>query len=464
MRKGLISVVLLLCVNVCLSVAADETANKAQVKPYWLKTNYSGNWQGKTGFVGQSNKWHDQGSASQVQSIEEACKEASRRVAEFFSVRVQSSVKSQLNVAGEQYLARFEDSANIESDITLEGINRSDTYTESFAEGYLISFCLIELTTTQINQTKARLQAEQQALDNLIAQTVEQIVNNQFERAQLSIAQLKNKQASEELVKDLTGLLEEQQKKALRVDLTFSRLDYGIGDYLSFTIASNQNAYIYVFLEGGKSTKLIFPSPSSNANLLIKSEPLQYPLKVQVREGEAFRFPKSQTSEYLLRVIARTEQQAIHFLHSSFNGYSVANDYSYQQYISECRLAATCKEMLHKVKVESASKQLLVASYNVKVNGQYSKAQRAQLRNVLKQQRIEFTKTGKDLLVEAQIDSAFSDRLKAQMYIITARLYELEKSGERNLLSRSKVTGLMDNKKLPILLEKLYQKLLKKAQ
>lgn len=432
-------------------------------KPYWLKPNYSGTWQGKTGFVGQSNKWNDQSSSSQVQSVEEACKEASRRVAEFFSVRVQSSVKSQLDVVGEQYQGRFEQSANMQTDITLEGIKRSDSYTENYTQGYLISYCLIELSSAQINQTKARLQALQQALDALIKESVKQINNQQFEQAKLTIAQLKDKGASEGLIADLTLLLEEQQKKALRVDLTFKQASYNIGDYLSFVIASNQNAYVYLFLEGGKSTRLLFPSPGSNANLVIASEPLQYPLAQQVREGEAFRFPKGKNRQYQLRLIAATEQQPITFLNSSFNGYFVDNSYNYQQYLADCRLSSTCKELIQPVLFDTSKQQLVVASYDVKVNGQYSKRQRNQLRNVLKQQRMSFAKEGKKLLVEAQVDSAYSDRLKAQMYIISGKLFEVEAGGERNLLSRSKVTGLMDDKKLPGLLERLYQKLVKKV-
>lgn len=433
-------------------------------KPFWLQEEFSGKRGGKTGFVGQSKKWNSSDPASKLSSIDEACKEASHQVAQFFRVRVQSNIKSQLEVTGKQYYSRFEKSADLQSNITLEGISRSDTFTQVNQEGsYLISYCLIELTDGQIQQTRSRLESEQQEIDNLISLTIEQISKHEFERAKLTMVKLKNQSVSDTLVDDLQLLLEEQQKQALSADLTLNKAKFGIGDYLSFAVASNQDAYVYVFLEGFKTTKLLFPSPQSSFNLVVPNEPLKYPLKTQITEGEAFRVPKSKASSYQLRMVAATEPQVMNFLNNSFTGYSVSDEQSYQHYLADCNLSLRCKVMDYEVSLATGKESFEVASYKVLVDGKSSSKEKTKLKKALRKNNITITNQGKKLMVEITVDVAYSERVKADIYIISGDLLQLSDSGEWDSISHARVTGLHDEKKRSPLISKLYDKLIKKA-
>lgn len=438
--------------------------NNALTKPYWLQDAYSGMHGGKTGFVGQSKKWNSNDPSAKLSSTDEACKEASHQVAQFFRVRVQSNIKSQLEVTGNQYFSRFEKSADLQSNITLEGINRADTFTQVNEEGsYLISYCLIELTDGKIQQTRARLEREQQEIDTLISLTIEQVSSNDFDRAKLTMAQLKNHNVSKTLIADLQLLLEEQQKKALRADLTLNKSRFGVGEYLSFAVASNQDAYIYVFLEGFRTTKLLFPSPQSSFNLVLPNEPLKYPLSTQIKEGEAFRVPKSKAKSYQLRMVAATEPQIMNFLNTSFTGYSVSDEQNYQQYLADCSLSLRCKVADYEVNLATGSSSFEASSYKVLVNGKSSSKEKAMLKKALRKNNITLTNSGKKLMVEITIDVAYSERIKADMYIISGELLEKSRSGEWDSISRTRVTGLHDDKKRASLMNKLYDKLLKKA-
>lgn len=457
-----LSVFLALGLYSSVAIAADGSGIEA--KPYWLQNSYSGTQNGKIGFVGQSKNWTRQGATGHLDSVEDACKDASRQVAEYFSLRVQSSVKSETEVAGAQFFSHFKQSAAMQSDIKLEGIGRSDTYTvENIEENYLQSYCLIELTTQQVAQTKARLQKEQQKIDDLVQLIIKQMGESEFDKAELSIAQLKNLNVKKALIEDLALLLDEQKKKALRVDLSQSKSSFSMGENLSFTVASNQNAYIYVFLEGSKSTKLLFPSPQNGFNLLDSGKPLRYPLQSQIQEGEAFRIPETQADKFQLRLVAATEPQHINFLKTSFTGYYVSQEHSYQQYLADCGLSPVCKVYDYEVNLDKTADRLSVSGYKVKVNGKYSKKYNADVKYALKNNSVSLNKKGKKILVDITVDVAYSKRIQADMYIVSGTLFEIERGNELSQISRTKVTGVHDKNRLPSLIRKLNDKLIKKA-
>lgn len=459
-----ISFILLWLVSLSLSPtvgAAKKSSEKTT--PYWLLDSYSGGSKAKTGFVGQSKKWSTQDAANQVRSIDEACKDASRQVAEFFSVRIESSVNSQLSVSGNEYFSRFEQNATIQSNVELEGINRSDTFTQYFdKQGYILSYCLIELTSTQINKTKKKLEKEQQKIDHLTAKIIEQLTENNFDLAKLSMAQLKSLNVDNGLIIDLENLLEELQEKDLRATLNLSKNAFRVGEYLSFTLASNNEAYVYVFLEGARNTRMLFPSPQSSFNLLVANEPLSYPLKVQVTEGEAYRLPKTTAENLRLRLVASVNPLNVDFLITSFSGYSISEEHSYHQFITDCELSTLCKVDAYEVEKETSS-QLKVSSYIVKVNGKSSSKYKSNFKQALRKQGVTLVKSGKKVIADVTIDVAYSKRVDANIYVLSGELLQADKNGEMNRLSRSRVTGIHDDKRLSALMDKLHNNLIKKA-
>ncbi len=440
-------------------VSAEEDPSE---KPKWAMDSFVQ----KNSFIGRSKRWSASDPYASVSSIDDACNDGLTQVAEYFSVEVQSKVKSNMTVAGEQFQSRFEQLTTTESSITLTGINRNDTYLEYSNEGREVqAYCLYTLSTQQLAKIKATLEQEQQELDQQVGKIIEQVINGEFDRARLQIAVLRNnRKVSESLPNELELLLTEQEEKSLTVFTNLTKTQFSVGEHLSAKISSNQNAYVYLFLEGRKVPLLLFPSPQSTYNYISKEQVLSYPLKSQINENEVFRVSPKQRNALTLKVVTSIEPISMAFITESFTGYSVSDSVGYQQFISDCLLIQTCVIEDKQILIDIESSQLKVASYQVLMNGKTSSKEKRRIKQVLRSQHIEVTKSGSAIVFEVSTEKVFSNRLNADIYVITGELYAKERNGDEKRLSRHKVTGVYASNKLDSYLEKLYQSLVKKAK
>ena len=431
-------------------------------KPKWAMDSYVQ----KNSFIGRSKRWSANDPYASVSSIDDACNDGLTQVAEYFSVEVKSKVKSNITVSGEQFQSRFEQLSTSESNIKLSGINRSDTYLEYTNERQEVqAYCLYQLSSRQLATIKATLEQEQLQLDKQVSTIIEQVINGEFDRARLQIAVLRNnRNVSEGLPAELELLLTEQEEKSLRVFTHLTKTHFSVGEHLSAKISSNQNAYVYLFLEGRKVPLLLFPSPQSTYNYINKEQVLSYPLKSQINENEVFRVSPKQRDALTLKVITSIEPISMAFITESFSGYSVSDSVGYQQFISDCLLSQTCVIADKQVLIDSENNHLKVSSYKVIVNGKTSSKEKRRLKQVLRSQQVEFSKSGSAVVFEVSTEKVFSNRLNAEIYVITGELYAKEIDGDEKRLSRHKVTGVYAINKLDSYLEKLYQSLVKKAK
>ena len=441
---------------------SESINDKVETTPYWLNNDYKGFYLSKTGFVGQSKKWLLSDSRSKALSLDESCQDASRQVAEFFSLQITSSTQSKLNVSKNQYSNIFNQRSSFKSNIELKGINRSDIFIkENKLDNYIISFCLIELSDKEIIETKARLEAEKQKINILLDKISSEIYENNYEKAKLSIVGLKNLNIDDEVISEYEKLLEERIKNNLVVSLTLDKNKYASGDMLGFNLLSNQNMYFSLFVKDGSGIKLIYPSQNNSNNFIKGGEIFIYPFINSSNKREFFRIPKN-VDILDMTLFSSVDPLIMDFISNGFNGSFVSDKNSYQNFISSCKISVNCKVSSYEVSVESKLHKFTFSDVKVNINNEHKLSYDELFKEALKNKGILFDKIkGKKLIVNINVSTAFSSTIESDIYIVSASLFEI-KDGSNVLINKARMTGIYNLDLLMGLIEKTSKSLLSK--
>lgn len=239
-------------------------------KPDWAQSNYRAS--SGLDFIGLSQLWLVGAPQAESRSISEACTNGLGKVSEFFSVEIASQSSSSQVVVDDEFQGQFSVKTNKLSRINLTGVSVTSSYSEVVQEGeYIQSYCLYRLTRAKVNEIKKGLANEQAEIQSLVMALGRELKAQDISQARIKLALLKGKQnVSQDLVLELSNLIDEYARGLLSVDVLFGQEAYNTNDMLTLQLQANQNAYIYLFVDDGRYTSMIWPSPADGFNLIKK--------------------------------------------------------------------------------------------------------------------------------------------------------------------------------------------------
>lgn len=440
-----------------------------QAKPDWAKSNYRAD--SGLDFIGLSQLWIPTQAQAEAKSISEACTNGLGKVSEYFSVEIASKTTSSQVVVNEEFQGRFHVNTDKVSRINLSGVSVTASYSELVQDGaYLQSYCLYRLSHSQVKQIKADLAKEQAQINALIADFAEQINQQNVTQARIKLAQLKSQpNISLPLLIELEALLAQVAKGLMSVDLVFAQHTFTTNDALALQLQANQNTYVYLFIDEGRHTSMIMPSPGDGFNRVKKDVAFHIPSKQQTRKGNVFRIPKLNQLQTPPQVylVASKKRLLTQFAKPAFNRFIVSDKTKFNDFLNKCRLQEDCLVNQYPVLLESGKMNVAIESYQLNVNNQVEEGLNQYLDSQLKKMGFDFTSKGALLNIEIKHKKRFSKKLDSQMFVAELRITQLH-DGEVRGLVKLRYSNLYDENRtqdyLESMLTKASKKLMEKAQ
>ena len=438
-------------------------------KPEWAKSNYRA--ASGLDFIGLSQLWVPGLAQAESKSISEACTNGLGKVSEFFSVEIASSSSSSQVVVDDEFQGQFSVKTDKLSRINLTGISVSASYSELVQEGdYIQSYCLYRLTRKQVNDIKIQLEKEQTEILALVSEFGRLLNTQNLSQARITLALLRAKQnVSNELVQELSVLLDDVAKGLLSVDVLFGQNSFSSNDLLTMQLKANQNSYVYLFVDDGRYTSMVLPSPGYGFNLFKKEQIVQYPTQQQRQKGNVFKLPKTnqlvKTPEVYL--VASTSRLLTAFTQTAFNRFVVNDKTGFRDFIASCRLNKNCVVTTYPLTLEKTTIRLEINDYQLVINNQDIKAFKASFKANLIEQGFTFKNEGADIKVFIKHKKVFSKKLDTDMFVAELRAHAVIQGDKRSLL-KMRVSHLYDANRIDFYLESMLEsasrKLLIKAE
>lgn len=401
-------------------------------KPDWTKSNYRA--ESGLDFIGLSQLWVPGIAQAESKSIAEACTNGLGKVSEFFSVEIASKSTSSQVVVNDEFQGQFSVKTDKLSRINLTGISVSASYSEWVQEGqYIQSYCLYRLNRSQVNDVKRQLAKEQAEVKSLVTTFAQQLNKQHLAQARITLALLKSKKnVSNELVLELNRLIEEFAKGAIDVDMIFSQASYANNDILSLQLQANQNVFLYLFVEEGRYTSMILPSPAYGFNLVKQEETVKVPSRQQRQKGNIFKVSQSselnQTSNVYL--IASKNRLTTSFVKPAFNRFLVSDHEAFNDFLASCQLKVDCIAKTYPLLVSHVQTNYTISQYDIVVNEEIRDDLASSLKTNLIDQGFIFEAKGVDLEVRIKHTKMFSKKLDSDMFV--AELRVRRNIGDRN--------------------------------
>jgi len=451
--RTLTSVLLLMSASV---YATPDIQVPAADKPAWTLPNYSS----ITGldFIGLSQLWVARLPQADQQSVAEACTDGLGKVSEYFSVKIASTSSASQVVVNEQFQGQFSVNTEKFSTVNLSGIHMSESYSEVVDAGeYIQSYCLYRLTRQQVSKVQQQLEAEQQEIQLLIAAVGKALLGQNMTQAKIKLALLKGKQnVSSELKTELTALVEELSASTISVELLFSQQEFAANDIVGVQLQSNQNLYIYKFIDDGRFFHMLLPSPTYGFNLIRKDQSATFPTPKQKQRGSFYKLPRlSQLNAApTLYVVASKKRLLTPFAQSSFNRYVINDKPAFNTFIDVCKLDKSCVVLEREVALASNDIPLDIQHFALQVN----QTEQPNLARVLKanllEQGFSFNEQGFDLIVNLEYKKIFSKKLDADMFVGELVVLSQHPQQQKQVL-KLRHSGIYDQNRLESYLESM---------
>jgi len=446
-----------------------QASSLGSLKPDWAKSNYRAS--SGLDFIGLSQLWLTGQPQSESQSITEACTNGLGKVSEFFSVEIASKTTSSQVVVNDEFQGQFSVNTDKLSRINLSGISVTASYSEQVQDGkYTQSYCLYRLTRGKVEKIQRDLAKEQAHIQALITDFANQINLQNLSQARIKLALLKSQaNVSPALVEELELVFAEFAKGLLSVDLVFSQHAYGQNDLVSLQLQSNQNSYVYLFVEGGQHINMIMPSPGDGFNLLKKDHAFKLPTQQQIRKGNVFRVPKfSQlVGSPQVYLVASKKRRLTRFAKPSFNRFVVSDKTGFKDFIASCRLQKDCSVKQYPLLLDDTKLNFAVQSYRLKVNNEAQDVLQQVFKTHLLTEGFEVKQNGVELGILIKHKKAFSQKLDSHMFVGELRIILINGDNKTNLV-KVRFSNLYDESRTEFYLEKMLQnaakKLMHKAQ
>jgi hypothetical protein len=457
---SLLSIALLSVSPVALAAAQEIVQEIAQaeattpIKPDWAQNNYNS----ATGldFIGLSQLWVVGPPQAESKSVAEACTDGLGKISEYFNVQIESKSSSSQVVVNEQFQGQFTVVTDKFSTLNLTGVNAIESYSERVAQGqYIQSYCLYRLSRQQVNQIKLRLAQEQQEIQELVTVIGAQLMVRDITQAKIHLALLKGKpNVSAQLTAELSQLVQEFADAALRVDMVFSQHAFAANDVMAVQLQTNQNLFIYQFVDDGRFISMLLPSPAYGFNLVHKDTPKKFPTQHQLQTGNFYKLPRlSQLSRApTVYLIASKQRLAIPFTQPSFNSFIVNDKAGFKTFMELCRLDESCLVLEQQLVLVEHKLALDIQQFSLQVNQMPQPNLARLLRANLIEQGFSFTDQGFDLIVNIDYKKVFSKKLSADMFVGELRVFS-KKTQQQKPVLKLRHSGIYDPNRVDHYLE-----------
>lgn len=461
-------IIALFAINSLVQASTPSQA-MAPVKPDWAKNNYNS----PTGldFIGLSQLWVAGVPQAESNSIAEACTDGLGKISEYFSVQIASKSSASQVVVNEQFQGQFSVTTNKFSTINLSGVNATETYSEHVSQGdYIQSYCLYRLSRQQVNQIQLRLDQEQKEIQALVTAIGTHLMARDISQAKINLALLKGKRnVSAELTAELSLLVKELADATLNVDMVFSQHTFAANDVVSLQLQTNQNLFIYQFVDDGRFISMLLPSPAYGFNLVHKDKPVTFPTQQQLQTGNFYKLPRlSQLSRTpTVYLIASRERLPTPFTQASFSRFIVNDKTEFTRFINLCQLDSDCLVIERQLALADHKLPLDIKQFSLQVNQTPQPDLARILRANLIEQGFTFTDQGYELLVNIDYKKVFSTKLAADMFVGELRVFSNKEKHQKPVL-KLKHSGIYDPNRVDRYLESMLHsasvKLLRKVE
>ncbi len=440
------------------SSALASALNQATppVKPDWAKSNYNS----PTGldFIGLSQLWVAGLAQAESQSVAEACTDGLGKISEYFSVQIASKSSASQVVVDEQFQGQFTVTTNKFSTINLSGVNATESYSELVEQGdYIQSYCLYRLSRQQVEQIRHRLDKEQAEVQALVSEIGAQLMAHDINKAKVNLALLKGKRnVSAELKTELSQLVTEFADAILSVDMVFSQHAFAANDVIGVQLQTNQNLFIYKFIDDGRFISMLLPSPAYGFNLVKKDQPVSFPTTQQRQSGNFYKLPRlSQLSRTpTVYVIASKQRLPTPFTQPSFSRFLVNDKEGFERFIDICQLDSSCLVIERQLTLAETKAVRDIRQFTLHVNKAAQPDLSRLLRANLLEQGFTFNDQGFDLIVNLDYKKVFSKKIDADMFVGELRVYS-KKDGQHKPVLRLRHRGIYDPNRVNSYLESM---------
>jgi len=443
-----------------LTLQATETQDE---KPDWAKSNYRAD--SGLDFIGLSQLWVSGLAQAEAKSITEACTNGLGKVSEFFSVEIASKSSSSQVVVDDEFQGQFSVKTDKLSRINLTGISVTASYSERVEEGdYIQSYCLYRLTRAQVNEIKRDLAKEAAEIQTLISQFGAELNSGNIAQAKIQLALLKGKKnVSPVLIKELDALLVEFIKNNIAIDLVFGQHAFSANDILSVQLRSNQNVFVYLFVDDGQYTNMILPSPAYGFNLIKQDVALTVPTLEQKKKGNIYKLAKSHQGkkEPKVYLVASKQRLQTGFAKPAFNRFLVNDRSKFSDFLASCRLIQDCIVNQYPLMLDQTTSDFSIQSYTLFVNRQPYDDLGQNVKATLIEQGFKFDDKGLNLKFFINHKKVFSNKLEADMFVAELRLVSDVNSQNKTLL-KMRFNSLYDESRTDFYIESMLKKATKK--
>lgn len=439
---------------------ADELKYK---KPDWAQSNYRAD--SGLDFIGLSQLWVSGLVQAESKSITEACTNGLGKVSEFFSVEIASKSSSSQVVVNDEFQGQFSVKTDKISSINLTGISVSASYSETLQDGnYIQSYCLYRLTRSQVDGIKLKLAEEQAEIQALISKIGFDLTSQNISQAKIHLALLKGKKnVSTEVIEELANLLDEFSKNNLTVDFAFGQHAFANNDIVSMQLKSSHNVFLYLFVDDGKFTSMVLPSPAYGFNLIKKETAIKFPTRQQRQKGNVYKLPKLSrlSKEPEIFLIASKQRLVTKFTKPAFNRFIVSDSVGFQDFMAKCRLNKDCIVNRYPLLLDESQIDFSIKGYELSINKEMSPELAQVLKSSLIYQGFAFSDDGINLKISVVHKKIFSNKLEADMFVAELRVVSMTSKTKRPLL-KMRFNSLYDSNKVQFYLESMLEAASKK--
>ena len=460
-KAVLVSLAALGCLlNSATSLQADESSPE---KPDWAKSNYRAD--SGLDFIGLSQLWVSGLAQAEAKSITEACTNGLGKVSEYFSVEIASKSTSSQVVVDDEFQGQFSVKTDKLSRINLTGISVTASYSERVQDAsYIQSYCLYRLSRSQVNEIKNDLAKEAAEIQTLITKFGADLNSGNIAQAKIKLALLKGKKnISPVLIAELDALLTEFVKNNIAIDLVFAQHSFSANDIVSVQMKSNQNVFVYLFVDDGRYTNMILPTPAYGFNLIKQDEAMTVPTSEQKKKGNIYKLatPNQAKKSPQVFLVASKQRLQTGFAKPAFNRFLVNDALKFNDFLASCRLMQDCIVNQYPLMLEQSTTNFSVQSYALFVNRQPYDDHNQNLKANLVEQGFKFDKKGLNLKFFINHKKVFSNKLEADMFVAELRLVSTLNSQNQTLL-KMRFNTLYDVGRTDFYIESMLKKAAKK--